>query len=478
MSKPTAPDWNSRITDTTDGRSMSIINLPIAEGGWVVTHEDITDVVRAERQLEHLALHDPLTNLPNRTFFRRRLDEALQKPSATSFLAVMVLDLDNFKAINDTFGHPTGDDLLKMLGNRLRAVVDDTDMLARLGGDEFAIVQNLTNEAQATELAARITSAVTEPFLLNSRPITTSFSFGVAIAPRHGLDPDRLLKNADLALYASKAAGRGRCFLFTEEMDAVAGSLHQLEMELKQAVRDGAFELHYQPLISLGTSQICGYEALARWRHPTRGLVQPGEFIALAEELGLIEEIGEFALAEACRAATAWPDDLTVAVNLSAVQLRREGFAIAVDAVLRDTGLTPSRLELELTEQSLARETPVLQENLRFLRKLGVRLVMDDFGVGYCSLNYLRRFPFDKIKIDRSFIASIPAEAEATAIVGAVVALGRALGMATVAEGVETELQLDAVRSLGCAQAQGFLIGRPSAIPLGLEASRLGKAVA
>jgi EAL domain-containing protein (putative c-di-GMP-specific phosphodiesterase class I) len=241
-------------------------------------------------------------------------------------------------------------------------------------------------------------------------------------------------------------------------------------------VRDGAFELHYQPLISLTTNRICGYEALARWRHPTRGLVQPGEFIGLAEELGLIEEIGEFALATACREAAQWPHGLTVAVNLSEVQLRREGFAVTVDAILRDTGLAPSRLELELTEETLVRETPILQENLRHLRDMGVHLVMDDFGVGYCSLNYLRRFPFEKIKIDRSFIASIPAESEATAIVGAIVALGRALGMAIVAEGVETQLQLDAVRSLGCTQAQGFLIGRPSAIPAGLQERREGKA--
>ena len=449
------------IVDTADGRSMSIVNRPLPGGGWVVTHEDITDLVTTERRLEHLALHDPLTDLPNRTLFRLRLEAALEKLPPGESLAIVILDLDNFKAVNDTYGHPAGDELLQVLAGRLRSCVRESDTLARLGGDEFAIVQTASNGPEACRLAERITSIVAEPIMLHGRQLATSFSFGVAVAPDNGRDPDQLLKNADLALYAAKAAGRGRYQLFTPQMDAAAAHRHFLEHELNTAVRNRQFEVYYQPVVSMKTGVIAGYEALVRWRHPKRGVIAPGEFIALAEDLGLIEDIGAQVLEMACATAACWPQQMSLAVNLSPVQLRNPAFADQVAAALQTSRLPAARLELELTEQTLVTDVPALRVNLEKLRQLGVRLVMDDFGVGYCSLNYLRQFPFDKLKIDQSFIATIPGDARSLALVRAIVGMAHAFGMTTVAEGVETPLQRDAVRALGCTFGQGFLFGRP-----------------
>ncbi|TMJ06214.1 MAG: EAL domain-containing protein [Alphaproteobacteria bacterium] len=451
--------------ETPDGRSIQIVNKPLAEGGWVATHEDITERKRAEERIAHLAHYDPLTNLPNRALFREHLEQQLNWVHRGSKLAVLYLDLDHFKSINDTLGHPLGDELLTAVATRLRACVRDTDIVARLGGDEFAVIQTAIEQpADVTGLATRILENIREPFDLGGgHHVVTDTSIGIATAPDDGTEPDRLLKNADLALYGAKANGRGTYHFFEPGMDAQAKARRAMEFDLREAIMCGGFELHYQPLVDLRTGAIIGCEALLRWQHPVRGLIPPGDFIPLAEETGLINQLGEWVLLTACTEATRWPDHTKLAINISPVQFRSPGLALKVIGALAESGLSPRRLELEITEAVLIRDDEAALRTLHQLRDAGVRIAMDDFGTGFSSLSYLQRFPFDKIKIDRCFIKDVTAKDGSVAIVRAVIGIAKARKITTTAEGVETDAQRRLLSKLGCDEMQGFLISR--AIP-------------
>ena len=445
-----------------NGRTIAVCYEPMDDGGWVTTHEDITDRRAAEARIAYLARHDPLTDLPNRIVFREVLETALVRARRGEQIAVICLDLDRFKTVNDTLGHPVGDALLQQAAARLKAAVRETDTVARLGGDEFAIVQaGSLQPTSATLLADRIVEALSQPFHVDGHEITIGCSLGVSIAPDDGCDSDQLMRNADLALYRAKSEGRGQHRFFAAEMDERMQTRRRLELDLRRALAAGEFELEYQPLITVETGRVAGFEALLRWSHPVRGRVMPDEFIPLAEEIGLIVPIGEWVLREACATASGWPDGIRVAVNLSPVQFRAGNLANSVVLALSASGLAPERLELEITEGVLLSDGKATMEVLHRLRSLGVRVAMDDFGTGYSSLSYLRAFPFDKIKIDRTFVHDIHADAEAMAIVKAVTDLGRSLGMTTTAEGIETEEQLAHLRADGCTEVQGYLLGRP-----------------
>jgi diguanylate cyclase (GGDEF)-like protein/PAS domain S-box-containing protein len=448
--------------ETPDGRSIQIVNKPLEEGGWVATHEDITERKRAEERIAHLAHYDPLTNLPNRALFREHLEQQLNWVNRGSKLAVLYLDLDHFKSINDTLGHPLGDELLTAVAARLRTCVRETDIVARLGGDEFAIIQTAIEQpADVTGLATRIIENVRQPFDLGGgHHVVTDTSIGIATAPDDGTEPDRLLKNADLALYGAKANGRGTYHFFEPEMDAQAKARRAMEFDLREAIMCGGFELHYQPLVDLHTGAIIGCEALLRWQHPLRGMIAPADFIPLAEETGLINQLGEWVLLTACAEATGWPQHTKVAINISPVQFRSPGLALKVIGALAESGLSPHRLELEITEAVLIRDDEVALRTLHQLRDAGIRIAMDDFGTGFSSLSYLQRFPFDKIKIDRCFIKDIAAKDGSVAIVRAVIGIAKARKITTTAEGVETDEQRQLLRKLGCDEMQGFLISR------------------
>jgi diguanylate cyclase (GGDEF)-like protein len=446
----------------SNGRTIAVSYEPMSDGGWVTTHEDITERQAAEARIAYLARHDPLTDLPNRTVFREALEAALVRTRRGGQVAVLCLDLDRFKAVNDTLGHAIGDRLLQEAGARLKAVVRETDLVARLGGDEFAIVEvGSPQPTSATLLADRVVTALSRPFRIDEHEISVGCSIGVSIGPSDGAVAEQLLRNADLALYRAKAEGRGQHRFFASEMDERMQARRRLELDLRSALAAGELELAYQPLVCAATGEISGFEALLRWQHPTRGLVMPDEFIPLAEEIGLIVPIGDWVLREACATACGWPGSPRIAVNLSPVQFRAGNLANSVLMALSASGLAADRLELEITEGVLLADTKETMEVLHRLRSLGVRIAMDDFGTGYSSLSYLRAFPFDKIKIDRSFVNDILCDQEAMAIVRAVTQLGRSLGMSTTAEGIETEEQLDQLRADGCTEVQGFLLGRP-----------------
>jgi diguanylate cyclase (GGDEF)-like protein len=426
-----------------------------------VTHEDVTKQKKAEAQVAHMAHHDTLTNLPNRTLLQEQLKQALHWVSRGQKLAVLFLDLDNFKGVNDTLGHPVGDELLKTVADRLRACARETDIVARLGGDEFVVVQTpIDGPADSAALAERIRDALTAPCTVMDHHIVIDTSIGIAIAPHDGVEPDVLLKNADMALYGAKAAGRGTARFFEQAMDARMMERRTLEMELRHAFTEGEFELHYQPLVALDSNRINSCEALLRWRHPTRGLVPPATFIPLAEEIGLITRIGEWVIRTACNDAARWPDDVTVAVNVSPVQFRSQNLTQVVTNALAASGLPGTRLCVEITEGILMDQTDAALTTLHQLRALGVKIAMDDFGTGYSSLSYLQKFPFDKIKIDRSFISELSENEEASAIVRAVTSLAASFRMETTAEGVETEEQRDMARDLGCTEMQGWLVSK------------------
>jgi diguanylate cyclase (GGDEF)-like protein len=414
---------------------------------------------------EQVARTDALTGLPNRRQLHEALNTALMmEPRRGEHIAVLLLDLDRFKAINDTLGHAGGDALLVAVAARLREIEREGAVIARLGGDEFAIVASCgEGRSSADDLARLVLARLQEPFVLGGQEIRIGGSIGVACAPEHGQTGAQLFGRADLALYRAKAEGRNAHRVFDAAMDAAVAEREQLEVELRVALARDEFVLHYQPIADLGTGRIAGREALLRWQHPTRGLVAPGAFIPLAEETGVIVEVGAWALRQACLDAASWPDPMRVAVNVSAVQFQTGGLAPAVAAALLVSGLAPDRLELEITETVLLQDSVTLSSTLDALRGLGVRLALDDFGTGYSSLSYLRRFPFDKIKIDRAFTASITDPATA-AIVGAIVTLSTSLGARVTAEGVETEAQWEAMRYQGCHEGQGFLIGRPQPI--------------
>ena len=449
-----------------DGRTIHVHYEPMVGGGWVVTHQDVTEAIRAEARITHLARHDSLTDLPNRVLFKEKVDEALLRVARGGSLAVLCLDLDRFKAVNDTLGHSSGDELLKLVADRLRASVRDTDTVARLGGDEFAIIQPFAEQPTgATSLASRIIDSLSAPYVVADHQVDIGASIGVAIAPGDGVSAEQLLKNSDLALYRAKSDGRGVYRFFEPGMDEKMRNRRELEVELRAALTNNEFELFYQPLINVSTGQVIAFEALLRWRNPKRGLVSPHEFIPLAEELGLIAPIGAWVLKTACREAVNWPDHIRVAVNLSPVQFKTERLMLDVVSALGSSGLLPQRLELEITETVMLHDTEATLAMLRQIKALGVSISMDDFGTGYSSLSYLRKFPFDKIKIDQSFVREISETDESMAVVRAIMGLGSSLGIVTIAEGVETADQLRTLRAEGCAVAQGFLFS--PAVPSG-----------
>jgi diguanylate cyclase (GGDEF)-like protein len=478
------------LLELHDGRVLSVIRQPTADGGWVATHEDVTERRRQEARIAHLASHDPLTDLPNRLSLRRTIEQALARLPEAEEVAVLCLDLDRFKLVNDTLGHAVGDGLLAAVAARLRAALPPEASIARLGGDEFAIVQIGPDQAIATRgLAHAVIQSFGTPFEVEGHRIAVTTSVGVALAPRHGSDPDRLLRAADLALYRAKSDGRGVYRCFRAEMEARQRARRSIEADLRRALGAGELELRFQPLVNLQTDQISSFEALLRWRHPDQGMIGPTEFVPIAEETGLIVEMGEWVLLEACRAAAAWPEPVNVAVNLSAAQFHHRRLVKAVINALSRAGLLASRLELEITESAVLKESGATLAELHQLRSLGVRIAMDDFGTGYSSLSYLHRFPFDKIKIDGSFIREISDSNGSLAIVRAVAGLAASLGIATTAEGVETPAQLDQVRAEGCTEAQGYLVSLPLAagevgpfmagpLPLGRPRQGNGRAIA
>ena len=447
-----------------DERFISVVRKPTADGGVVSTHEDITERRRAEAQVAHLAHHDVLTDLPNRALLGDRLEQAVAAiKEGGRRLALLVLDLDRFKEVNDTLGHPVGDELLKAVAERLRTCVRDTDTIARLGGDEFVIVQRtISPESDALALAQRILETVAAPYELLGHQVTIGTSIGVAIAPTDGDSRDLLMRNADLALYRAKIEGRSTYRFFQQEMDQKMQERRHFERDLRDALRNGEFVVHYQPLVNAETEEVCGFEALLRWQHPVRGLVPPSAFIPVAEETGLIVQLGEWALRQACTEVAAWPTNFKIAVNVSAAQFKTRNFLDIVVRTLASTGLTPQRLELEVTESLMLGDDGHTFETLHALQTLGVRIALDDFGTGYSSLSNLRKFPFDKIKIDRSFVSDLSvANVDALAVVRSVAQLGVSLGMATTAEGVETKEQFDQVRAEGCTEIQGYYICKP-----------------
>jgi diguanylate cyclase (GGDEF)-like protein len=424
---------------------------------------DVTAKRQAEARIVHMAHHDELTGLPNRVLFRDRLDEALLRTRRDRHkIAVLYLDLDQFKAVNDTMGHPAGDKLLMAAADRLRACLRESDMVARFGGDEFAVLQiELAGPHEAGALADRIVTLLSEPYDIDGQQVVIGASAGIALAPADGETSEQLLGNADIALYGAKGDGRGVFRFFEPTMDARLRAHRALELDLRKALRAGEFEVYYQPLVTLATGVISGFKALLRWHHPLRGMVAPGEFVPLAEETGLIVPIGEWVLRQACAEAAAWPDDLKVAVNLSPVQFKKSNLPQMVFAALASSGLRAARLELEITESVVLEESKTNLATLHRLRALGVAIAMDDFGTGYSSLSYLRAFPFDKIKIDRSFISELGESGDCKAIVRAITNLGLSLSIPTTAEGVETEEQLELLRKEGCTEMQGFLFSRP-----------------
>jgi diguanylate cyclase (GGDEF)-like protein len=449
--------------DLANGQVLAISHQLMAEGGWVATYEDITARRRAEARISHMAHHDSLTELPNRLYFQERLEEAFGRLRRYSEqFAILCLDLDRFKVINDTLGHAVGDALLKQVADRLRSSVRETDMIARLGGDEFAVIHLHTHQpGSADGLARRIVDLIGAPYELNGHRVVVSASIGVAIAPRDGNTSGQLLRNADIALYRAKEFGRGGHRFFEAEMEAQLLERRRLEIDLREALEKNQFELLYQPMIDLRTNQVSSCEALIRWQHPDRGTVTPAEFIRTAEDMGLIIPLGEWVLRRACQDAARWPKQPKLSVNLSAIQFSDRNLLPAILQALDAAALPPDRLELEITESVLLQSDDSTLATLHELRSRGLSIVMDDFGTGYSSLSYLRSFPFDKIKIDRSFISDLSESAESLVIVRSIVSLARSLGITITAEGVENAEQVSHLRGLGCDEAQGFYFSRP-----------------
>jgi diguanylate cyclase (GGDEF)-like protein len=461
-------------THLQDGRVIAVQNQPMAGGGWVAMHEDVTERQRAEAKVAHMARHDALTDLPNRIYFGEEMERLIAglRTGPVPF-NLFLFDLDLFKSVNDSLGHPIGDALLKAIAQRLRGLDLGAGRVARVGGDEFAVLQAEEGDARenAVVLAKRLQSTLCAPYLIEGHQIVIGISIGISLAPEHGMGQIELLKNADLALYRAKTARLGYQ-LYDPEMDTAARLRHELEIDLRNALAQQQFVLHYQTIIDVPNRQICAVEALIRWNHPRRGQLGPDKFIPIAEEVGLIIPIGEWVLRQACRDAAAWPDHVKIAVNLSPVQFRSGNLLNDVTSALVDSGLSPRRLELEITESVLLDATSESLTVLHQLKATGVAIVLDDFGTGYSSLSYLRMFPFDKIKIDKSFVAEFSNRADCAAIVCAVTGLGRSLQVETTGEGVETAEQFELLRAAGCTQVQGFLFDRPmpaSALDFGVR---------
>jgi diguanylate cyclase (GGDEF)-like protein/PAS domain S-box-containing protein len=459
--------FNTRIMQTSGGRALRVVDQPMRGGGWVATFEDVTEWRKAQAQISYMAHHDALTGLANRTQLVKKLEKVLAVlPLKGGSVAVHFIDLDRFKKVNDTLGHEGGDFLLKTAAERLRSVTRVNDVVARLGGDEFVVIQiGVGSKDQAEDLASRLTSAVTAPMKFREQSIIATVSVGVALAPADGNDPERLLKSADLAMYKAKADGRNCIRFFQPEMDAELQARSKLERTIRDAVLHDRYELHYQPLFEMSEHRLTGFEALIRLPADDGTLIPPLAFIPVAEELRLIDRIGEWVLRAACRTAVTWPENLTVAVNLSPAQFL-PGLAGSVSdivaAALKDAGLAAHRLELEITETLLLGDSAAIMAELQTLKAMGVAIVMDDFGTGYSSLSYLWRFPFDKIKIDRSFMQGFNGSGrDAKTLVKTIIALGRELNMRVTVEGVETAAQAAFLDKADGDQVQGFFFGRP-----------------
>jgi diguanylate cyclase (GGDEF)-like protein/PAS domain S-box-containing protein len=486
----TAPDiFAGAIADATTARDEEALNSPtglfVDEAPWdgstlgrrfmnstriaildqagearylVNVVDDVTDRRRADERIAHLAHYDALTDLPNRVLFRERIERELQRTGQGEQFALLYIDIDEFKGINDSLGHHVGDELLKTVADRIRSCLGEFDLIARLGGDEFAVIQTgVRNVRDVVEFVTRIHESIRQPCQCFGHQLSTDASIGIALAPQDGTDLDQLIKNADLAMYGAKAGGRRTHRFFEPAMDASAKARLAMEQDLRQALVDGGFEIHYQPLVNLHRDEVTGCEALLRWRHPERGMISPAEFIPVAEDTGLIVELGEWVLKTACAEAASWPDHIRVAVNVSPVQLKCPTLALKIVGALESSGLRASRLEIEITEAVLIRDDETALAILHQLRDIGVRIALDDFGTGYSSLSYLKRFPFDKIKIDSCFISDIAEVDGSSAIVQAVVNIAASRNMTTTAEGVETLEQKELLRALGCTEMQGYL---------------------
>jgi diguanylate cyclase (GGDEF)-like protein len=455
--------WRRRAATIGAG---SFVLLMFSIGLLISVTRQMHRLNKSEAELAHLAHYDPLTGLANRTLFSMKVDDAVLRIRSGQRFAIFMLDLDQFKAVNDSLGHAVGDALLKAIGGRLQSVMGAADSAARLGGDEFAVLHPLVGSAasEARALANQILETILQPYDIEGRKILVGTSIGIAVAPNDGDDADALMRNADLALYKSKAGGRNRFHLFDSTIETGIRERRELEDNLSKAISGNEFELNYQPVLEIKSNKFTVVEALVRWRHPTRGLILPGEFIPLAEQSGLIVPLGEKILRKACADAAGWPAEIKLAVNLSPAQFKQGDLPGVVKSALADSGLLAQRLELEITETVLLDGDGKSLADLYALKKMGIAIVLDDFGIGYSSMKYLQMFPFDKIKIDRSFIQSMTKREDSAAIVCAIAGLGRALEMETTAEGVETLEQLELVRTAGCQLAQGYLFGRP--VPL------------
>jgi diguanylate cyclase (GGDEF)-like protein len=445
-----------------DGRVVEVVVSSRADGSCVALCDDVTELREAHKRIAFLARHDLLTGLPNRAVLREELDRAFSLIARGGELALLCLDLDRFKPVNDTLGHAAGDALLQQVTARLLASVRDSDLVVRLGGDEFAIVQTgAPQPGSATALARRIINTLSLEFDLDGQPVHISTSVGVAVAPFDGADAMSLLRSADLAMYRAKNDGRGTLRYFEPKMDAEMRARSNLEADLRLALEHGEFELAYQPQVDAASHIVCGVEALLRWRHPQLGMISPLDFIGLAEDTRLIVPIGRWVLEQACRDAMTWPASVRVAVNVSSVQFRHGSLLRDVLGALQGSGMPAHRLELEITESVIVADAQQALSSLHELRSLGAHVALDDFGTGYSSVSYLRDFPFDRIKIDRSFVRDVDTNSATQAIIRAVVELSRSLGMSTTVEGIETPQQLQMVQQLGCTEVQGYLFSRP-----------------
>ncbi len=445
-----------------DGTVLDIRSKKLIDGGFVRTLTNITDRRKAEQKIVHLARHDPLTNLANRAVFREQLDRALRCLPENGGFGVLFVDLDDFKSINDTRGHPFGDELLKNVAKRLTSSIRKHDIVARLGGDEFAIIQHgISNAKEAHASAQRLVALLKNPHMIDGQQTFVTASVGYAIAPRDSDCPDELLKNADIALYQAKAAGRATYRLFEPDMVQKMLERKALEKDLADAITNRELQLYYQPIVTSQTGRITRFEALLRWNHPERGFISPADFVPVAEDTGLILPIGEWVLEEACRQINKWGNDVRIAVNLSPQQFHEQKLVQIVQRILKETELRPDRLSLEITESTLLRNGEATTSRLRRLKDIGIEIAMDDFGTGYSSLSYLRNFPFDKIKIDQSFVKELGDGADRDAIVGAIISLADCLDLQTTAEGVETVEQLRTLQGMGCGEIQGYLISKP-----------------
>lgn len=454
-------ETTSTLITTPDDRTIHIVNRPLKSGGWVVTHEDISKQKKAESAVAHMAMHDPLTDLPNRSLFYQELEQAIAGSSPSGITAILLIDLDNFKTINDSLGHPVGDALLIVIAKRLQVVAGESAVVSRLGGDEFAIIKTgIISTKALAEQTEKIRKTIAAPCSVMGHSLDVDASIGIAIAPNDGENPEKLIASADLALYVAKDSGRGTYCFYKAEMGTRVKERQALERDLRTAIIEGQFEVFYQPLLNISTNKISCCEALLRWNHPTRGMVGPTEFIPVAEDSGLIVEIGEWVIRNACADAVSWPDNIDLAVNVSPVQFGNVNILQVITQALAHSGLPASRLKVEITEAVILDHSHEAEDILNKIKSLGAKIAMDDFGTGYSSLAYLHQFPLDQIKIDASFVNKLSDTPESTAIIRAVIDIAESFNMTTVAEGVETAEQLATLRKLGCEEIQGYHFSR------------------